>query len=100
MDLKVNKMEPIDNVLSRLDHKQSGKTQWDARCPCRADDENPSLRVSVGKQGQVLLYCQRGGGCDANEICESIGLTTKDLFPASSKKVKKSKPLGLSLIHI
>jgi 5S rRNA maturation endonuclease (ribonuclease M5) len=94
MDLKVNKMEPIDNVLSRLDHRQSGKTQWDARCPCRADDENPSLRVSVGKQGQVLLYCQRGGGCDANDICESIGLTTKDLFPASSKKVKKNKPLG------
>ena len=47
------------------------------RCPCRADDENPSLRVSVGKQGQVLLYCQRGSGCDANEICGQQGLQQK-----------------------
>ena len=82
-------MEPLDNVLSRLNAQQSGKQQWDALCPCRNDDENPSLRVSVGKHGQVLLKCLRGGGCDLGQICESIGLTTADLFPKETKKIIK-----------
>ena len=84
-------MEPIDNVLSRINHTQSGNNQWDATCPCRSDDDNPSLRVSVGRQGQVLMKCLRGGGCDLNEICDSIGLELTDLFPADQKKLEKPK---------
>ena len=84
-------MEPIDNVLARVNHTSSGKNQWDATCPCRSDDDNPSLRVSVGKQGQVLMKCLRGGGCELGEICESIGLEVGDLFPKDAPKPKKSK---------
>lgn len=84
-------MEPIDNVLARLNSKKSGNNQWDATCPCRSDDDNPSLRVSVGRQGQVLMKCLRGGGCDLNEICESIDLTTSDLFPKDAEAPKKPK---------
>jgi 5S rRNA maturation endonuclease (ribonuclease M5) len=84
-------MEPIDNVLARINHKSSGKNQWDASCPCRSDDENPSLRVSVGKQGQVLMKCLRGGGCELSEICESIDLELGDLFPKDTPKPQKSK---------
>ena len=84
-------MEPIDNVLARLNSKKSGNNQWDATCPCRSDDDNPSLRVSVGRQGQVLMKCLRGGGCDLNEICESIDLTTSDLFPKDTEAPKKPK---------
>ncbi len=84
-------MEPIDNVLARVNHTSSGKNQWDATCPCRSDDDNPSLRVSVGKQGQVLMKCLRGGGCELGEICESIGLDVGDLFPKDAPKPKKAK---------
>ena len=84
-------MEPIDNVLARVNHTSSGKNQWDATCPCRSDDENPSLRVAVGKQGQVLMKCLRGGGCELGEICESIGLDVGDLFPKDAPKPKKTK---------
>jgi len=84
-------MEPIDNVLARVNHTSSGKNQWDATCPCRSDDDNPSLRVSVGKQGQVLMKCLRGGGCELGEICESIGLDVGDLFPKDAPKPKKTK---------
>lgn len=84
-------MEPIDNVLARINHTSSGKNQWDATCPCRNDDDNPSLRVSVGKQGQVLMKCLRGGGCELGEICESIGLEVGDLFPKDTPKPQKSK---------
>jgi len=84
-------MEPIDNVLARLNTRKSGDNQWDATCPCRVDDDNPSLRVSVGRQGQVLMKCLRGGGCDLNEICESIDISTSDLFPQETKAPKKQK---------
>ena len=84
-------MEPIDNVLARINHKASGTNQWDASCPCRSDDDNPSLRVSVGKQGQVLMKCLRGGGCELGEICESIDLELGDLFPKDTPKPQKSK---------
>ena len=84
-------MEPIDNVLARIKHKASGTNQWDASCPCRSDDENPSLRVSVGKQGQVLMKCLRGGGCELSEICESIALEVGDLFPKDTPTPKKTK---------
>ncbi len=83
--------QPIDNVLARVNHSQAGKNQWDATCPCRNDDDNPSLRISVGNQNQVLMKCQRGGGCDINEICASIGLEIGDLFPKDTEKPKKSK---------
>ena len=84
-------MEPIDNILARINHKASGTNQWDASCPCRSDDDNPSLRVSVGKQGQVLMKCLRGGGCELGEICESIDLELGDLFPKDTPKPQKSK---------
>ncbi|MEK9767893.1 MAG: AAA family ATPase [Betaproteobacteria bacterium] len=84
-------MDPIDNVLARLNHSKAGEQQWNATCPCRADDENPSLRVSVGKQGQVLMKCLRGGGCDLNEICESIDVTPQELWPKTKQSPPKPK---------
>jgi len=83
--------QPIDDVLARVNHSKSGKNQWDANCPCRNDDDNPSLRISVGNQNQVLMKCLRGGGCDLGEICTSIGLEVGDLFPKDTPKPQKSK---------
>lgn len=83
--------QPIDDILARVNHTQSGKNQWDANCPCRNDDDNPSLRISVGNQNQVLMKCLRGGGCDLGEICTSIGLDVGDLFPKDTPKPKKSQ---------
>ena len=84
--------QPIDIVLSKLDATQAGKNQWNAKCPCRKDDDNPSLRVSVGANDQVMMKCLRGGGCDINQICDSMGITMQDLFP-EKKETKKSLDL-------
>lgn len=84
-------MEPIDNVLARLKATPSGKNQWNATCPCRSDDDNPSLRVSVGKHNQVLMNCLRGGGCDLQQICTAIDLSVSDLFPKDETTTKKTK---------
>ena len=93
--------DPVDNILARLTSvKPSGENQWMAACPCREDDNNPSLAVSRGKEGEALVYCHRGT-CDAKKIFQSVGLDlAKDGFIESSSSknappVKAKKTLVL-----
>ena len=79
---------PIDEVLSRLDNVSGSKGQYNAACPCRADDKNPSLRVGIGREDQVLLKCLRGGGCSVDDICKSINLEMNDLWPDDGQENK------------
>ena len=37
----------IDLVLSRLNKVTSSGTGWNAACPCREDDQNPSLTIGL-----------------------------------------------------
>ena len=95
-------MQPIDNVLARLDYEEAGENQWNASCPCRNDDDNPSLRVSVGEQGQVLMNCRRGGGCDLGQICEAIQVDVKDLWPKEGERrsgKKRNKNLKQTAVY-
>ena len=83
--------DPVDNLLSRLSNvRESGDNQWMAACPCRADDNNPSLAISRGKNDEAMVYCHRGL-CDAAKIFESVGLNlAKDGFKQEQpKKLKK-----------
>lgn len=92
-------MQPIDNVLARLNYEDAGENQWNARCPCRNDDDNPSLRVGVGAQGQVLMNCRRGNGCNLDEICQSIGIEVKDLWPEEdSPRDGKKRNKNITLV--
>ncbi len=81
----------IDLVLSRLNRVTSSGTGWNAACPCREDDQNPSLTIGLGREGQVLLNCHRGGGCDFSQICDSMGVKPNELFPDSGEKQSKGK---------
>jgi hypothetical protein len=90
-------IDPVDNMLSRLHSvKKMDDNQWMASCPCRDDDQNPSLAVSRGKDGECMVYCHRGM-CNAEKIFQSVGLNlAKDGFvrdepPREAKK--KSKKL-------
>lgn len=76
-------MNPVDQFLSRLDgvRRQGGKDEWSAKCPCRADDKNPSLSVGIGDQGQVLVTCHRGVPCTLEEICAAVQLEPQELWP-------------------
>jgi putative DNA primase/helicase len=44
---------------------------WISRCPAH-DDHTPSLSVSVGHTGQVLLHCH--AGCDYPSIVAALGM--------------------------
>ena len=71
--------EPYDNLLERLDVKHRDGPKAEAICPAH-DDSSPSLSVTRGDDGQVLIHCHVG--CSVNDITTAVGLTLKDLFPA------------------
>ncbi len=52
--------------------------QASGRCPAH-DDQTPSLSVSFGQDGKLLLKCW--AGCTTSAICESLGIKRRDLFP-------------------
>src|SRR6266581_4076355 len=69
----------IDEFVARLNGaRPSGPGQWAALCPAH-DDRNPSLSVSTGDDGRVLLRCF--AGCSAEQIVAALGLEMSDLFP-------------------
>lgn len=80
----------VRDFLGRLDGVRSDGSGWSARCPCRNDDNNPSLHVGEGRDGRVLVTCHRGDGCSLDEICDAMDLTKNDLFPPK-EKVEKEK---------
>ena len=71
--------------LSLLDGVKKTAAGWDARCPCRQDDNNPSMSVAESADGKILVHCHRGGGCDSDAICSAVGLTQSDLYPPKDK---------------
>lgn len=84
-------LEHTNQFLSKLNGVRETSNGWEARCPCRNDDDNPSLAVSEDEtNGNILLTCHRGSPCSSKEICESMGLTQTALF-APSKRVTKEK---------
>ncbi|MDA0591221.1 MAG: hypothetical protein O2820_10250 [Planctomycetota bacterium] len=74
---------PIEVVLSAIS-KTTGKqpvgSGKDCKISCPAhEDKNPSLSVTEGDDGRVLLKCW--AGCSFEEILNAAGLKKSDLFP-------------------
>ncbi len=69
--------EPVSRVLSSLKPFSGRDGQWQACCPAH-DDKNPSLSVSQGRNGKVLLCCH--AGCEIEQITAALGIEVRDLF--------------------
>ena len=54
-------MSKLDEVLRHLKGARKSGSQWAALCPAH-DDSSPSLAISEGDDGRVLLHCH--AGCD------------------------------------
>lgn len=68
----------LDTVLTGLDRvRQQGEREWTACCPAH-DDREPSLSISLGADGRVLLHCF--AGCSVADIARALGLRVADLF--------------------
>ena len=78
----------IDDFLAKLEGVQAGGGGWVARCPAHGDD-NPSLSVSRGEDGRILIHCH--AGCSAEEVVQSMGLKMSDLMPANERPSRTIK---------
>lgn len=65
--------------VDRLDKaRQTGPSRWIGRCPAHAD-KHPSLGVTEGDDGRVLIICRAGCGIEA--IVAAVGITLADIMP-------------------
>lgn len=71
--------DAIGEVLSRLGPVKKSPNGWEAKCPAKehGEDKNPSLSVSVGEQGRVLLCCHKN--CTYEAIREGLSMSAPDL---------------------
>jgi len=69
------------DLAERLDARRSG-TGWSARCPAH-DDRAPSLSITEGDDGRVLLHCH--AGCTPEAVCRAVGVSLRDLMPTDER---------------
>ncbi|MGW5687587.1 toprim domain-containing protein [Nonomuraea sp. NPDC003754] len=75
---------PLSTVLQRLYEvtghvPRASGSGHSARCPAH-DDRTPSLSVSVGRGGGVILKCHGGANCPADDVIAALNLTWSDLY--------------------
>lgn len=75
-------------VLSRLSGVVTSGAGWKALCPCH-DDFRPSLSVTQGEGGRVLINCM--AGCPTDAILVEIGLTFADIMGDGSPAARPGK---------
>lgn len=76
----------IESFLSHLpadSHLARNGAGWHCRCPAH-EDSNPSLSITEGKDGRILLKCH--AGCSFESIVGALGLQKRDLFPAKAER--------------
>lgn len=74
--------------------RRSGSS-YSCRCPAH-NDLNPSLSVTEGSDGRVLLTCH--AGCSVEDICAAIGIAVADLFPRK-QPVQEAAQEGAEYIY-
>src|SRR5215208_2839961 len=70
-------MKPIEKILERLEAIERRNGGFMALCPSH-DDHTPSLSISEGDGGKVLVRCF--AGCETGEVLDALGLSMHDLF--------------------
>jgi hypothetical protein len=87
----------IDELLGRLQKvKKAGPGKWVACCPAH-EDRSPSLAIKE-VDGTILLHCF--AGCETDDICGSLGVEVRDLFPPSEKREwSGEKPVKFGPVH-
>lgn len=79
------------DVAYMLRARRSGPG-WSARCPAH-QDRSPSLSISEGQDGRVLLHCF--SGCTAEEIVAQLGVRMADLMGDAPDRVDERRVLKL-----
>ena len=81
----------IDTLLSHFDGvRETGYGKYVARCSAH-DDRSPSLAISEGDGGRLLLHCW--AGCETEDILAARGLTFADVMPERIGSEHSYKPV-------
>jgi len=67
----------VKGLLRRLSGVTKSGDGWKAHCPAHTD-RKPSLSISEGRDGRILLHCH--AGCSVEAICKAMDLEGADLF--------------------
>lgn len=79
--------ETLLNQLHKV--RKSGPDSWMACCPAH-DDRTPSLRVTEGSDGHILIHCF--AGCSAMDVMGAAGLEMGELFPERDQHYFDDRP--------
>lgn len=78
----------IEEFLQRLKGvSEAGAGKWVACCPAH-EDSNPSMSVTTGNNGGILVHCH--AGCSAEAIVKAMGLKLRDLMKDSPGRARTS----------
>jgi len=78
----------LETILARLQGVRRNGGSHIARCPGH-EDRSPSLSITEGRDGRVLLNCF--GGCPPENILQALGLTMRDLFTDNPPKLESAE---------
>jgi hypothetical protein len=67
----------VSDILGRLERVRKSGTGWVARCPAH-DDRDPSLSISEGDDGRILMNCF--ASCTVESICAALHINVSGLF--------------------
>ena len=67
----------LQDVLDKLSKVRESGEGYSALCPAH-DDNKPSLSISTGEDGRILIHCF--AGCETSDVLYSMGLQFRDLF--------------------
>lgn len=74
----------LQDVLNRLDNVKGSGQQFSARCPAHDDNQN-SLSIGIGNNGQALMHCH--AGCEYNNIVAALPTKTNKSLPTPKKLI-------------
>ncbi len=77
----------LNNFIALIESKtghtaRKSGSGYSACCPAH-EDSHPSLSISEGTDGKVLVKCFTG--CSPADICQSVGIKITDLFPEKTQ---------------
>ena len=74
----------LSEILEYFPNAQRHGQQYMALCPAHGD-RNPSLAISEGERGKILVHCH--AGCPTDNVLLAVGLSETDLFPSRMEVV-------------
>lgn len=75
-----------DRFAKLLRARPAGPGKWTAQCPAHQDDK-PSLSISEGKDGRVLVHCF--AGCAPEDVVETAGVDWSEMFAGPRWSTRK-----------